>query len=78
MMKKYFSNIFALAALLMAGAAFTACSSDDNSIEQPANPVGEKTYTLTPAPSLSTARSSWPHGRMVTCSASITKRKGKP
>lgn len=46
-MKKYFSNIFALAALLMAGAAFTACSSDDNSIEQPANPVGEKTYTLT-------------------------------
>ena len=47
MMKKYFSNIFALAALLMAGAAFTACSSDDNSIEQPASPVGEKTYTLT-------------------------------
>ena len=47
MMKKYFSNIFALAALLMAGAAFTACSSDDSSIEQPANPVGEKTYTLT-------------------------------
>ena len=46
-MKKYFSNIFALAALLMAGAAFTACSSDDNSIEQPANPAGEKTYTLT-------------------------------
>ena len=46
-MKKYFSNIFALAALLMAGAAFTACSSEDNSIEQPANPVGEKTYTLT-------------------------------
>ena len=46
-MKKYFCNIFALAALLMAGAAFTACSSDDNSIEQPANPVGEKTYTLT-------------------------------
>jgi len=47
MMKKYFSNIFALAALLMAGAAFTACSSEGNSIEQPANPVGEKTYTLT-------------------------------
>lgn len=46
-MKKYFSNIFALAALLMAGAAFSACSSDDNSIEQPANPSGEKTYTLT-------------------------------
>ena len=47
MMKKYFSNIFACAALLMAGAAFTACSSDDSSIEQPANPAGEKTYTLT-------------------------------
>ena len=47
MMKKYFSNIFALAALLMAGAAFTACSSDDNSIEQPANPTAPKTYTLT-------------------------------
>ncbi len=45
-MKKYFSNILALAALLMAGAAFTACSSEDN-IEQPASPVGEKTYTLT-------------------------------
>ena len=47
MMKKYFSNIFALAALLMAGAAFTACSSEDNSIEQPANPTAPKTYTLT-------------------------------
>ena len=46
-MKKYFSNIRTLAALLMAGAAFAACSSDDNSIEQPANPSGEKTYTLT-------------------------------
>ena len=46
-MKKYFSNIFALAALLMTGAAFAACSSDDNISEQPANPSGEKTYTLT-------------------------------
>lgn len=47
-MKKYFSNIRTLAALLMAGAAFAACSSDDsNIIEQPANPSGEKVYTLT-------------------------------
>ena len=46
-MKKYFSNIRTLAALLMAGAAFTACSSDDNISEQPANPAGEKVYTLT-------------------------------
>ena len=46
-MKKYFSNIRTLAALLMAGAAFAACSSDDNSIEQPANPTAPKTYTLT-------------------------------
>ena len=47
-MKKYFSNIRTLAALLMAGAAFAACSSDDsNIIEQPANPAGEKVYTLT-------------------------------
>lgn len=47
-MKKYFSNIRTLAALLMAGAAFAACSSsDDNVIEQqPANP-GEQVYTLT-------------------------------
>ena len=46
-MKKCFSNIRTLAALLMAGAAFGACSSDDNSIEQPANPTASKTYTLT-------------------------------
>lgn len=46
-MKKYFSNIRTLAALLMAGAAFAACSNDDNSIEQPANPMAPKTYTLT-------------------------------
>ena len=46
-MKKCFSNIRTLAVLLMAGAAFAACSSDDNSIEQPANPTAPKTYTLT-------------------------------
>ena len=47
-MKKTFRNIRTLAALLMAGAAFAACSSsDDNAIEQqPANP-GEQVYTLT-------------------------------
>ena len=45
-MKKCFSNIRTLAALLMAG-AFAACSSDDNSIEQPANSTAPKTYTLT-------------------------------
>ena len=39
-----------LAALLMAGAAFAACSSSDDSIDeiqQPANQTGPKTYTLT-------------------------------
>lgn len=46
-MKKYFSNIRILAVLLMTGAAFAACSSDDSNIEQPANPAGEKVYTLT-------------------------------
>jgi hypothetical protein len=46
-MMKMISNIKTLAALLMAGAAFTACSSDDNISEQPANPAGEKVYTLT-------------------------------
>lgn len=40
------SNIRTLAALLMAGAAFAACSNSDDSIEQPAN-AGEKVYTLT-------------------------------
>ena len=46
-MKKYFSNIRTLAALLMAGAAFAACSNDDNNMDNPANPAGEKVYTLT-------------------------------
>ena len=47
-MKKTFKNIRTLAALLMAGAAFAACSSDDSIIEnqQPANP-SEQVYTLT-------------------------------
>ena len=46
-MKKTISNIRTLAALLMAGAAFAACSSDDDIInEQPVNPV-KQGYTLT-------------------------------
>ena len=47
-MKKTFRNIRTLAALLMAGAAFAACSSSEDSIieQQPANP-GEQVYTLT-------------------------------
>lgn len=47
-MKKIYSNIKTLAALLVAGAAFTACSSSDseNIIEQPENPSA-KTYKLT-------------------------------
>lgn len=47
-MKKFITDIKTLAALLMAGAAFTACSSSDDSIidEQPVNPA-KQTYTLT-------------------------------
>lgn len=47
-MKKFMTDIKTLAALLMAGAAFTACSSSDDSIidEQPVNPA-KQTYTLT-------------------------------
>ena len=47
-MKKFMTDIKTLAALLMAGAAFTACSSsDDNTFdEQPVNPA-KQTYTLT-------------------------------
>ena len=42
------SSIKTLAALLMAGAAFAACSSSDDSIiEQPVNPTEPKTYTMT-------------------------------
>ena len=47
-MKKMVSNIKTLTALLMASAMFTACSSDDDIVnEQPVNPTGPKTYTLT-------------------------------
>ena len=45
-MKKILSNIYTLAALLMAGAAFTACSSSDDIIEQPAKPTEPQVYTL--------------------------------
>jgi len=41
-MKKYLNNIRMLAALLMAGAAFAACSNKDDSI----NPTPDKTYTI--------------------------------
>ena len=47
-MKKTFKNIRTLAALLMAGAAFTACSSDDSIVEeQPVVNPSEPVYTLT-------------------------------
>ncbi|MBO5592921.1 MAG: hypothetical protein J5913_08155 [Prevotella sp.] len=47
-MKKIMTNIKTLAALLMAGAALTACSSEDNFMnDQPANPTEPKTYTMT-------------------------------
>ncbi len=48
-MKKFITNIKTLAALLMAGAALTACSSSDdtiNEIQQPANPTGKYTMTI--------------------------------
>ena len=42
------SSIKTLAALLMVGVAFAACSSSDDSIiEQPVNPTEPKTYTMT-------------------------------
>lgn len=41
------SSIKTLAALLMAGAALTACSSDDRIIEQPVNPTEPQTYAMT-------------------------------
>lgn len=47
-MKKYFCNFRSLAALLMAGVAFAACTSDENSIENVPQPAtGEQVYTLT-------------------------------
>jgi hypothetical protein len=47
-MKKFMTDIKTMAALLMAGAAFTACSSSDDNIidEQPVNPA-KHTYTFT-------------------------------
>ncbi len=46
-MKKIMTSIKTLAALLVAGTAFTACSSDDNiADEQPVNPA-QQTYTMT-------------------------------
>lgn len=46
-MKKIISSTKMLAVLLMAGAAFTACSNDDNIIgEQPVNPV-QQAYKMT-------------------------------
>ena len=42
------TNIKTLVALFLAGAAFTACSSSEESIiEQPVNPTEPKTYTMT-------------------------------
>ena len=41
-------NILSLAALLIASATFVACSSSDDSIiEEPQQPAGTKTYTMT-------------------------------
>ena len=48
-MKKTFANIRALAALLIASAAFTACSKEDGAMinEQPAATQTPQVYTLT-------------------------------
>ena len=48
-MKKYITDIKTLAALLMAGAAMTACSDKDNiasETQQPVNPTGHYTMTV--------------------------------
>lgn len=46
-MKKMISNIKTLAALLMVGAAFTACSNDDEiTAEQPVQPTEPQVYTM--------------------------------
>lgn len=48
-MKKFLSSTKMLAALLMAGAAFTACSNDDNIANEtqlPVNPTGKYTMTV--------------------------------
>ena len=46
-MTQSFRNIRTWAALLIAGAIFAACSSDDNLTPDEQQPAGEKTYTLT-------------------------------
>jgi len=47
-MKKYITDIKTLAALLMAGVAFTACSSDDNIVSDAQQPVtAMNKYTMT-------------------------------
>ena len=48
-MKKTFKNIRTLAALLIASAAFTACSNEDSAIigEQPAQQQAPQVFTLT-------------------------------
>ena len=48
-MKKFNTDIKTLAALLMAGAAMTACSDTDNianEAQHPANPIGKYTMTV--------------------------------
>jgi len=57
-MKKIFSNIRTMAALLMAGAAFAACSSSDDIIEnqQPANNGAGYTLTVSASKGGSTTR----------------------
>ena len=47
-MKKIFTNIHTMAALLIASATFVACSNDDNTIgEQPTNPTEPQVYAMT-------------------------------
>lgn len=47
-MKKYITNIKTLAVLLIAVSSFTACSNDDNTLDnQPAQPSGKQVYTMT-------------------------------
>lgn len=44
-MQKFITDIKALATLLMTGAAFAACSSEDNIIG--GQPASQQTYTMT-------------------------------
>lgn len=46
-MKKIINDIKTFAALLMAGAAFTACSSDDNITGEQPTALSQQTYTMT-------------------------------